>query len=175
MRPQLLISVAISHIGHLHKPLVFCLDSTTTVRGKSQVGLARYKRGCLPSAPSLSLTLLLLPLSLALLLPLSPHSLPPTLRVAIAGLYFSTLSLCLPSCAYIPPLSFPSQTLLPATINTLKPWTASSYQDPQCWNNGAGLPLKSHAPNPLQKASLCSQAWPIRRAASHPPRELRTL
>ena len=45
----------------------------------------------------------------------------------MAGLYFSTL--------------FPS--LCPSTINSLKPWTASSHRDLLCRNNGAGLPLKS--------------------------------
>ena len=28
-------------------------------------------------------------------------------------------------------------------VNALKPWTATSHQDPQCWSNRAGHPLKS--------------------------------
>jgi hypothetical protein len=65
--------------------LVFCLNSTPTVTGISQVGLVQYKRGCL--APPLSFTLLTSCLSLAPCAPslpfpffLSPHGhgLPPT-------------------------------------------------------------------------------------------------
>jgi hypothetical protein len=101
-------SVATSHIEHYPKPLVFCLDSTPTATwqqpgiaspqstGNNQVGLAHHQRGCLP--PLSSLTLLLLPLSLSLVLLhlLFPHSLPQTFHAAMAGLYFSTLSLSLP-------------------------------------------------------------------------------
>ena len=58
--------------------------------GNSQAGLAHYKRGCLPPPPSLTL------LPLTFLLPLSPHSLLPSLYVVMAGLYFSTFSLYYP-------------------------------------------------------------------------------
>jgi hypothetical protein len=84
--PQLHNSAAISHVGYL--------DSTPhrLLPGTNQVGSAYSKRGCL--APPLSLTLL--PLPLALLLPLFPPFLTPSFHMAMAGLYFLTLSLSLP-------------------------------------------------------------------------------
>jgi hypothetical protein len=121
-RPQLHNSVAISHVGQCPKLLVFSLDSTPTVTWQQPGRPCPLWKGCLP------LTLLLLPLFLAILLPLSPHSLLPSLRVSMAGLYFSTLPLSLPF--------FASTTLLaplPAiTINALIPWTASSHCNPMC-------------------------------------------
>ena len=61
-----------------------------TVTWKQPDRLAHYKRGCLPPPPSLTL------LPLTFLLPLSPHSLLPSLYVVMAGLYFSTFSLYYP-------------------------------------------------------------------------------
>jgi hypothetical protein len=48
-------------------------------------------------------------------------------------------------------------TTLSLDHKCLKPWTASSLQDPKCWSNGPGFPLKSWASNILQEVSLCSQ------------------
>jgi hypothetical protein len=91
------------------------------------------------------------------LLPLAPplSEFPsPSLHMAMASLYFSTVSISLPFSAS---LSFPFLTSGPPrekgvrfhssqpsamTINTLKPWTISSHWDLPCWSNGAGLPLK---------------------------------
>jgi hypothetical protein len=72
--------------------------------------------------------------------------------MAMAGLYFSLL-LSAFFCLYYP-LNSPSQTLLPETINALKPWTISSHRDPPSWSNGAGLLVKSHTSNFTQEASL---------------------
>jgi hypothetical protein len=69
-----------------------CLDLPPQLSSNSQVDLAHYKKGYLPPPPSLTLLLTcsysLAPLlPLALLLPLSPHSLPSHLHVAMALLY----------------------------------------------------------------------------------------
>jgi hypothetical protein len=126
--------------------------------------MTHFKRGCFPPPPSL--TLLLLPL------PYSLPNFPPSLYIAMAGLYFSPLSFLLVSAsttllAPIPDTSpwqsylssgppwergvrFHSSQLYTTKINTLKPWTVSSHWDPPCWSNGAGLPLKSHVQSPTE-------------------------
>ena len=101
--------------------LAFCLNptpwlpgnsqicSSPQLPGNSQVGLAHYKRGCLP--PPLSLTAAsCLHLSLALLGSSLSPSFPPSLHVVMAGLYFSTLFLSLPfsaSTTLLPPFLIP--------------------------------------------------------------------
>ena len=84
--------------------MVLCLNSTPTwqvysspqLPGNSQVGLAQDKRGCM--APPLPLALLL-PCLLPSLILLSSHFLPPSLQVAMTGIYFSALSFSLPFSA----------------------------------------------------------------------------
>ena len=98
--------VAISYVGQSSKLLVFCLDSTPQLPGKSQVCYptivtwqqqcrpAHYRRGlCVLSFLSSSLALILL---LLLLLPCSLPSLLPSLHVVITCPGFATLSLSLP-------------------------------------------------------------------------------
>ena len=101
--------------------LAFCLNSTPQLPGnsqvcsspqlpgKSQVGWPTIKGAACPLLP-----LLLLPLSsgfLALLIPISPHSLAaPHPHVFMAGLYFSTLSFSWsfsPSTTLFTPLPMP--------------------------------------------------------------------
>jgi hypothetical protein len=89
--------------------------------------------------PPCSLTSYSLALTLPPLLLFSPHACPPSLHMAIAGLYFLTLSLCL------------------STINTLKPCTASSHLDPPSWSNGAGLPLTFCQESSLHSSHCRSQ------------------
>jgi hypothetical protein len=118
-------SVTISHVGQCSKALIFCLDSnpppqlpgnsqvcsSPQLPGNSQVGLAHYKRGCLPPPPSLTLASLSLLLSFSpsffiLFSPLSTWPWPVS-----TSLLFPSLSAF--HCLYYP-LSFPSQTLFPA-------------------------------------------------------------
>jgi hypothetical protein len=96
---------------------------------------------------TLALTLLLLPLTL--LLPL-PSPLFP------CG-HGSTLSLS-----------------LPFTINALKAWSATSHQDPLCWSNGTGLPLRICLSNLAQGGPLCAPAIASTKPSSQPS-QTRTL
>jgi hypothetical protein len=135
--------VAISHIGNAPSswfsvctpppqlPGNCQVCSSPQLPGKNQVDPAHYKRDCLPPTPSLTLlyffsySLLSLSCSLTLLFPLpsvpSPSTPPPSHGRIRPLLLYSSPSLCL------------------STINALKPWTASSHQDPPCSSNGACL------------------------------------
>jgi hypothetical protein len=154
------------HQSHRQCPklLVFSLNSTPTLSGNSQVVAAHYKRGCLPPPPSLILLLclfyscFLLAPSLPISPPPHPHTPTPTPTPRGHGrpllLYYSP-SLCL------------------STINTLKPWTASSHQDPKCWSNATCLPLMNCTSNLLQKP-LSVPRWSLPTQATRPSKP-RTL
>jgi hypothetical protein len=106
-RPQLHNSVAIRQAGqHPKLPAVFCLDSTPTVAWQqpgmllpSCLATARQAWPTIKGAACPLLLLLLLPSRLLLSCPISPPLSAfclPSLHVAMASLYFPTLSLSLP-------------------------------------------------------------------------------
>ena len=107
--------------------------SSPQLPGNRQVGPVYYKRGCLPSSPSLTLTHAF-PIT-PLLPSCSPSLCSPPPHVAMACLYFLTLSLS---------LTFYNKHL--KTRNHL-----STNQSPLFFNDGIGLTLKSHMSPPAAK------------------------